>query len=464
MAEPLRVGVTNRVMQIDPHEAIDYTAGMIQLQIFETLFRVDEGKPQPHLIVGAGETSGLRRWELTIDPSHCFSDDTPLTAEIVATSLRRSRRLGDAVTIEADGDRVVVSGVDAQTRADHVLSSPYSAIVLERDGVLLGTGPYRIAGASTPERVQMEANPHHAGPPPTVEEVEFVAYEREDHLVDAATAGRIDFTGALSPQSLREVRRARTQFLTGPSTALVWIHCGRLSDRRVREAISCAIDRDRMTRCSFANPGAFMATSVVPRAFHEYDDGRRFDRARANALLDEAGVNRPLSLRCLLIWGSRMYLPRPLDSAECLREQLAEVGIELSVHQVESPTDYVAQISAGDFDMILGGWTADETSVPVFLDSLFASTNVPSEDGRMPGCNFGRWQDEKTDALLAEIHSEASTASVQALLDHLRHECPVIALHHGCIALALGERVRGREFNALGYPLLASFTLGRPRR
>ena len=48
----LQVGLLHRVNLVDPHRSLSYAAGMVERQIFESLYRRSDGRLVPQCLAG----------------------------------------------------------------------------------------------------------------------------------------------------------------------------------------------------------------------------------------------------------------------------------------------------------------------------------------------------------------------------------------------------------------------------
>jgi len=117
----------------------------------------------------------------------------------------------------------------------------------------------------------------------------------------------------------------------------------RFNDQRLRQALSLAIDREKLVRDVLHGHGAPSYGAIPPGDEHydpTIDEAGRYDRREANKMLDELGFTlaqdgtraiegRQLSVRCVCQEDSVL---RPL--AEAVREQLAQIGVMLELEFV----------------------------------------------------------------------------------------------------------------------------------
>lgn len=142
--------------------------------------------------------------------------------------------------------------------------------------------------------------------------------------------------------------------------------------------------------------------------------------------------------------------------------QLSLAGLRIELSQTRDPEHHTEVITAGDFDLALGGWYADDPSASTYLTALYASANIPKGEYTAGKSNFGRWSDPQCDGALRALRDDpTNTERIDEIARIVRAACPSVALHHGAASVALGRRIHGREFDALGIPCFASFTMRR---
>src|SRR5437660_11587839 len=91
----VRVGILNPIGKLDPREALENVSNLILGQVFEAPYAVVAGETavQPILFSEPLRHEGGRRYSAAVRGGVVFSDGTPLTADLVARSLKRSAML-----------------------------------------------------------------------------------------------------------------------------------------------------------------------------------------------------------------------------------------------------------------------------------------------------------------------------------------------------------------------------------
>lgn len=476
----LRVGLLGGWGGLDPWEAQDLSGVIVRNQCFETLYHHVDGKvvPDPRYLahelrLETINVNGMPRYSMRLADELMFCDGSPVLPEDVADSLLHVAPLRATTKINAAGGRrVQFNSLQKDIALEPQLAQIWSVIGKRGPKSWLGTGPYMIVEESiapSGKVLTLERNPHWiAGgrKPPSIERIEFHAYPLDiDHkptkLRDALAEGEIDFTLMLPREVAKGVQGVRRVFQPGQSTAFLAFGCRRPWLRRVevRRALSAAIDPWAIARVCHDNPAAFAARGLLPPALAPSQRSLpKYGLEVARAALDEIG-DRPGVLEMLTVWGPRPYLPDPLGVAELICEQFGALGLDVRVHQAESPEAFFTAVREGGHDLILSGYIA-ETQDPVdFLAALLSSTRIPKRGAPMASTtNLGAYSNAEMDRLLAVARSDGE--QLLAVNELFESERPLVPLMYGASVAVHAWRVRDFEMDPRGIPSFAELRLG----
>ncbi|MEK6407412.1 MAG: ABC transporter substrate-binding protein [Acidobacteriota bacterium] len=202
----------------------------------------------------------------------------------------------------------------------------------------VGSGPFRVVEPVLGKEVQLERFSNYWNPElPYVDRLSVFFGLSAEEILEAFLRGELDYVSDLPLTNLSELkeRAADIQVLEAVQlqTRMLVFDCERppLSDRRVRQAICLAIDRRRFLREVYGEM-AELSIGPIPPGILGYDPGERgyaYDPDRARALLAVAGYEGGFE--------TEVWWPQSVSSAvECLREDLAEVGIRAEFRYVEA--------------------------------------------------------------------------------------------------------------------------------
>lgn len=215
----------------------------------------------------------------------------------------------------------------------------------------IGTGPYRFVRWTRDEEIVLEADPGHWRGAPRIKTVVFRPIPDDAVRVAALQNGEIDLAVNIPPHLASIIANHPRLFLsTAPSIRTIQLmfqtheydeqhrllgpYKGPTADRRVRLAVTYAVDVDEIIRTVLDGKAVRVATMLTPLHFG-FDPTLKPvqpDPTRARALLTEAGY--PQGLELTLHTPQGRYV-RDKEVAEAIAGQLARVGIRATVRTHE---------------------------------------------------------------------------------------------------------------------------------
>ncbi|MFZ0773737.1 MAG: ABC transporter substrate-binding protein [Candidatus Sulfotelmatobacter sp.] len=159
----LRVAMREAPASLDPADATQpdsFARRNLLALVFETLVTVDDhGRVHPGLAADWQAGPGNQRWQFRLRPGVRFHDGTPLTAEIVSSSLRTAN---PSWKVFAEGDSVIVERDHGDADLPAELALPRNSIVKRNGGGhLSGTGPFHIADWQAGKKLTLSAEEDH---------------------------------------------------------------------------------------------------------------------------------------------------------------------------------------------------------------------------------------------------------------------------------------------------------------
>lgn len=433
-------------------------------QIYETPFSPirSEAGVSPQLFDSLVQ-EGPRTASARVIPGITFSDGTPLTAALAAESLSRVDALRGQAAVDCKGDQVLFTLEAPNARFDLALTLYHCSIVLERDGQLLGTGPFTRAASASSGQVRLVRNPRYRTTVP-LDEIVFQLYEpdangRPDSLMSAINAGEVEFTNMLSRTDVTALAGVRKLIQPSNSTAILYLNVERpgLADARVRRALAMSIDRIALAEVSYSSPLAFAATGLLPPLLGAFRDDLGYNLVRARKLLSQADT-KPTRLSLLLVWAPRPYLPNPRPVADALVRQLRAVGFDVAVRTPRSSEEFFRACERGDYDMVLAGWIADTPDPAEFLEANLKSNRIRSA-ASLPSANRSRIAMAEVDEALTSFRAEPSEPNRARLIGYLNEQAPLVPLLYGPNVIVTSWRVKNCDVSPMGIPHFAATDL-----
>lgn len=192
------------------------------------------------------------------------------------------------------------------------------------------------------------------------------------------------------------------------------------NDVRVRRALSLALNRTALAKHVYVDT-AVAAHRIVPVGMPDYPKGDdfTFDAETARKLLAEAGFPNGLGFPEIEI---NQEAGGTVNLAEAVQAQWSEIlniQIEISISETRVHWD---KLNQKDFDLAVGGWTADYPDATTYLDLWKTGS----------GYNFTNWEnlsyDQALVAAAAEPNPTTRLAKLRAAEAILMEHMPIIPI------------------------------------
>jgi peptide/nickel transport system substrate-binding protein len=265
-------------------------------------------------------------------------------------------------------------------------------------------GPWKLESFTPGTELVLSPNPGFAGKRGNITRFIQRGVPDSANRMQLVQSGDVDWTWKLTfdqYQSLQANSGGPAQVLNclSPNRDTLQLQQGSapLSDVRVREAISLAIDRAALVKgaySGFATP----AISGLSTAFGitAVEDSMKYDPERAKTLLAEAGVANGFPMQ--MTYCTCRPGPQSEQSSVLLQNMLANVGIQVSLNEVASDTEFTTANTKGQYQALLGA------EPPVFADAGYSASFYVT--GNASGFKID-FSSPKLDSLQKEITSSA---------------------------------------------------------
>ena len=402
--------------------------------MYEGLYELDQSfTPSPVLCASAlTDETGLI-WTFTLREGVTFSDGSLLTPSDVVYSLQLAmgenspyagRFSGVAGIAAGEGNTVIITLTSPNGALPALLDIP---IVRETGGTPLGTGPYVLTGEGDSLALEArtgwwkgEAVPLARIPLYNVREADGMIHAFDTQEISLVT---VDITGAnaLGYSGTYEVWDYATSVMLyiGYNTA-----SGPCADQDLRRALSYGYERTAVTKSILSQHARAAALPVSPMSplYDETLAGTlEYAPQTAEQLLEAAGWSpgadglrtngwQNLSLR-FIVNTDNTY---KVSAAEYLAQGLGKLGITVELEKLPWE-DYVAALTAGEFDLYLG---------EVKLTGDFDLTALIAPEGTL---NYGGYSDADAQTLLSAFRAAGEgqrEAAASALYAHLAETAP----------------------------------------
>jgi peptide/nickel transport system substrate-binding protein len=377
----------------------------------------DENQWQPYLAKSITPNQDFTVWTFELRPGITFHNGEVLDADALALFFEKatssplsSQGFPETPVVTKTGDMTVTL----------TFTKPWSempAVLMEQPGYVIapemlqsgntdhpiGTGPFVFESWEPDKSFKAVRNENYWREGlPYLDRIEFQPIPDTNLRLNALIAGDIDIAEANS------VGQPRLDELTADGLTVVddYDHAGAgnllmnndaapVNDRRVREAIVSAIDREAF-RNAIRDDSFEIADQPYPEdsKWNVDIDYPAYDPERARELVEQyEAENGPIAIEIMII-----ATGAPTEPAQFIQQQLEEVGIDVEIDDVEQVT-FVQQFVGGDYQTVyLGSFfgAADPDGNYPFITSKGAAPET------LIKLNFARYRNPAVDEALQD--------------------------------------------------------------
>ena len=470
----ITVAVRNPPNNLNPLVANDETSTRVAQLVFSSLTDLgDDLRARPTLAESIENPDPLT-WVVKLRRDVKFHDGQELTAEDVVFTFGKLLEPGFVSPYKAAYQMLAAVRATDDYTIEFKLKQPFVAFAeqLTTPSVVpahaaeslsvrpIGTGPYRFVRYDTDDQVVLAAFDEHFDGAPSNAGVILKVIPDDTMRGLELRKGSVDMVINLLPPDIVHQFEESGELQVRRSLGLDFMYIGInmqdpvLADRRVRQAIGYAIDRQAIVehlRRGLARVA--MGPLLPPQVWAFEPDVAQFayDPERAKRLLDEAGYSDPDGDGPL----PRLRLSFKVSNAEefvlqatVIQQDLRRVGIDADLRSYEFAT-FFADVIKGNTQLWAMQWVGGAVADPDMLRRVFHSQQAPPG-----GFNRGRYRNPEVDRLLElaagsldENDRRKYFSDAQKIL---ADDAPYIPLWNRTNAIVAQRNLAGLHLNAIG--------------
>jgi oligopeptide transport system substrate-binding protein len=440
----LQLGNGTEPISLDPHKTTGTWEHRLLMDNLIGLTQVAaDGTPVPGVAERWETSADGRTWTFYLRKAE-WSDGVPVTADDFVFSLRRillpetaseyasllyliknaqpineGKAPKEALGVRAVSPRILEITLEHPAPylpqlATHQTMYPVPKHMAEKYGDAwsqpahyVSNGPYRIVAWKLGDYVKEVKNPRFWDADKVcVDEVYFYPTNDAISAERRVKRGELDINADIQSNRIAFLRKempgyVRTHTYLGVSYLAFNSHEKAFQDKRVRQALSMAIDREFITRkllrggqepaYTFVPPGVANYRAAAQPAWASWPLEKR--QAEARRLLAEAGYGpgRPLKMEI-----KHRNTPDPMLVMPAIQADWKAIGVDARLAQNETQIAYAAYRTR-DFQVADAAWIADYNDPMSFLYLMQSSTGPQ---------NYGDYKNPAYDALLARADNE----------------------------------------------------------
>ncbi|MFH1134611.1 MAG: peptide-binding protein [Pseudomonadota bacterium] len=333
----------------------------------------------------------------------------------------------------------------------------------------VGTGPYRFKEWETGRKIVLEANPDYFAGPPYLQRTVIRIIPDQAAMFLELKSGGLDLTAltptqyveeANSPEFAKNFKKYR--YLQSAYTYLGFnLLDPKFQDRRVRQAIALALDKEEIVKGVLLGLGAPANGPYKPGTWQYNPDVKPypFDQGRARELLAEAGWKeqdgvlardgQPFEFTIITNQGNRN---REM-TALIIQQRLRELGILVKIRTIEWAAFLKEFVDKKNFEAVILSWTIPPDPDPFDV--------WPSSKTRAGELNFISYGNPEVDRLIDQGRYTFDQAERQKAYfrfqEILREDVPCVFLYIPDALPVASSRIMGIK------PAPAGIDYNRPR-
>lgn len=469
MAQELRIGIGSEPSSADPHFHNLGPNNQLRRNMFESLVGSDEKQKLFPQLATSWRPLDDTRWEFKMREGVKFSDGSTFDAYDFVYSVCRIPGVPDSPSLfttytkfitdlEVPDPMTLIVHTDAPYPLAPTEISTFGIISAKANGVdgasiefspegcgdlkypetqsfndataAIGTGPFLLKSFRRGEGVDLERNPNYWGEAAHWEAVSMKPLTASGPRVAALFAGDVDFIEKPPLQDLQRITAEENfKVVQGISNRVIYLHLDHeqepspmitgtdgknpLKDKRVREALSIAINRDAIVD-RIMEGVAITAGELLPAGmFGAHDEGAMpapdYNVERAKQLLTEAGY--PDGFGITIGTPNDRYI-NDAQVAQAVAQMWSRIGITTDIDAVTAAT-FFSRRNKYEFSVYLAGWGAGTGEMSSPLKALLAT---PDKSRGYGGTNRGQYSNPEFDAVLTDALATVDDDARQELL------------------------------------------------
>lgn len=454
-ARDLVVALKTEPTSMDPQ----YHALTPNIQLSQTLFDPlvcgdADLKPTPCL-AESWKAEG-RVWTFRLRPNVRFSDGSPMTSADVLFTLDRVAKVPNAPS----SFKVYLQNVEKVEAPDAMTvrittTEPYPLLAVNLVGLpimsakaaagpavegktttelnagngLVGTGPYKFVSWKRGSEIIFERNPNYWGKPAAWDKVIYRPISNPAARVAALLAGDVDLVEDPPTDDLERLKNdPKLRVETKASNRVIYVALDQhgeptpgitdtggknpLLDKRVREALSLAIDRAALvsrTMGGVAAPAGQLLPYPMLGTSKNLSTAPKADPEKAKALLKEAGY--PNGFGLVLGTPNGRYI-NDSKVAQTLAAMWSRIGVKTTI-DANAPAVFFKNRDSYVYSAYLAGWGTITGEMSNTLNSLLVT---PNKDKGVGTTNRGRYSNPEMDKLVVEAGTQMDDTARGATL------------------------------------------------
>jgi peptide/nickel transport system substrate-binding protein len=439
---------------LDPHKISDKGTNAFYGRVYEQLYTATDEGIVPNLAASMPTLVEGSTYQIKLLPDVVFSEGSPFNADSVVFSLERVTSPEVASGVAGVAQFVSTKKVDdltvevELTAPNPLLANDFLQVAMlpNKPDVdftklenVIGTGPYKMDSYTPGEGAELVYNDKYRGEEPSITKVDVRVVSDVGTRISSLQAGEVDVIDGVSPTDAKRLDNpVAAERADSPAFVLLDTTKGVTADKRVRQAMNYAVDKDVIIESLFGSygspnqcaPSPLGSTGLPASMENPYD----YDPAKAEQLIEEAGAQ---GAEVELVVTSGIY-PEDRAVGQLMAEDLEAVGLKIKLRFLSVFPDFIEAIVNPDKHppMVLTFLSDVKTHVRLGLGQFVKSPAVS------PLSRYGTAElDAKIDKAQSMEDQEAAAPLYEEILRQACDDAAFLYLYDFKAIYGLGEGV-----------------------
>lgn len=373
--------------------------------LFSSLHKIDKnGKVMPCIASGWEFSEDLKKITYYIDKNSKWSDGTPITQKDIIKTFEVMKdpknnypligRLKYIRNIKPVGN----NGVQFEFTmiyADEILNSnifPLSAKIIEsqlgsqkfKEMPEITSGPFKLAEWRKGEYIELVANENYIYGRPPLDRIVFWFPLSIDELIDEMKLGHIDIVLNFPPDRVKDINLPNYKTIIEPGNSYTFIgwNLNQFKDKRLRTALTMAIDRQRIIQEILMGSGE-ISYGPITQNHWAFDEGVKglligYNPDKAIEIIKSLGYidrNRDkyfdnLNIEILVDQNDEIKVA----VADMISNFLKKIGVLSTIKKLNT-FDFITRLEKGEFSAFVLSWNISKEFEPAPIWSSTGSYN-----------------------------------------------------------------------------------------
>ncbi len=442
--------------QLDPHKTTSYQSFQVLENVYDTLVQPNEKLEMEPALAESWETSeDGKTWTFALRDGVKFHNGNTFGADDVVYSYNRivDEELANAYRFEAvkkvkaeGADSVVMTLNRPAPNLLEMIGAFKGMAILDKQSAKMnlkreanGTGPFKLASVRGGDSIDLDKNADYWGEAPALDGVSFRFLSEPTTALTNLQAGDVHWTDNVPPQQIDSLEGSDEVKLGRVPSNDYWYFAANqarkpFDDKRVRQALAWAIDRDAITEAAKFGAATPNQTAIPEGSTFNSDYAPyKRDPEKAKQLLQEAGAE---NLKVELMVTNEF--PETVQAAQVLSSQWKEIGVSTKIRTLDFAA-WLDEQGKGNFDVFMLGW----------LGNLDPDDFYYAQHHSKGPSNFQKYKNPEVDKLLDQARQETDEAQRKELYDQavklIVDDASYVYLYNPEVVQAWRPEVQGYE-------------------